>query len=82
MNVVKLTSMATILSAAAWVSLGRPRCSERMGMRGAFVRLVLESVLARRTGVPPSDVSPDFGYARLGLFLADLPRGRHRQAWP
>ena len=47
-----------------------------MGMRGALVCVILEPGLARRTGVPRSDVSPDFGDGQLGIFLADLPRSR------
>lgn len=50
-----------------------------MGLRSTSVRIILEPVLARRAGLSPSDVSADHGDARLGVLVADLPRGRHRK---
>jgi hypothetical protein len=44
------------------------------------MRIILESVVARRACVPSADEPADLRYGKMGVLVAGLSRGRDRQA--
>jgi hypothetical protein len=45
------------------------------------MRFFVQSFLARCSGLPSADATTDFRDEKDGVFVADLPRSRHRKAW-
>ena len=49
-----------------------------MGVRGTSVRIILGSILARRSGMPPANEQADISDGQVGLLMANLPGSRNR----
>lgn len=82
MNRVGLTATAAIVSAATWMSFTYDVEASEWGCEALLCASSSNTVLARRAGVSPSDVSADLCDEGLGVFVAHLPRSRNRQTRP